>query len=112
VSVDQVVANSVGLPVSRTPTNHTMTASPERTEFRFEVAISFAGPYRDKVRAIAERLSEAIDPGIEDRSKGRVFFDEWFRHEILGSDMDVLLQQFSRVDGRRRAVVSEGLVWT
>lgn len=69
-----------------------MSASADTTESRFEIAISFAGPHRDKVRAIAERLSEAIDPGIEDRSKGRVFFDEWFRHEILGSDMDVLLQ--------------------
>ena len=23
-----------------------------------------------------------------------MFFDEWFEHEILGSDMDVLLQRF------------------
>ncbi len=70
-----------------------MTISPDSPEFRFEVALSFAGPHRDKVRAIAERLNEAIDPGIEDRSQGRVFFDEWFRHEILGPDMEVLLQR-------------------
>jgi hypothetical protein len=71
-----------------------MPDSPANTGYRFEVALSFAGPHRDKVRAIAERLSESIDPGLEDRSQGRVFFDEWFQHEILGSDMDVLLQRF------------------
>ncbi|MFN0067837.1 MAG: hypothetical protein ACKVYV_09395, partial [Limisphaerales bacterium] len=62
--------------------------------FRFLVAFSFAGPHRDKVRAIAERVSAALDPDLQhDRSQGRVFFDEWFEHEILGSDMDVLLQR-------------------
>ena len=44
-----------------------MPALPEKMEFRFEVAISVAGPHRDKVRAIAERLSEAVDPGPTDR---------------------------------------------
>jgi hypothetical protein len=71
-----------------------MSASPDKAEFRFEIAISFAGPHREKVRVIAERLSAVIDPGITDRSKGRVFFDEWFEYEILGSDMDLLLQNF------------------
>jgi tetratricopeptide (TPR) repeat protein len=61
--------------------------------YRFDVAFSFAGPHREKVRAIAELVSEKLDPGIQDRSKGRVFFDEWFEHEILGSDMDALLQR-------------------
>jgi tetratricopeptide (TPR) repeat protein len=61
--------------------------------FRFEVAFSFAGPHRDKVRTIAELVSEKLDSGIRDHSKGRVFFDEWFEHEILGSDMDALLQR-------------------
>ena len=70
-----------------------MTGAPDITEIRFEVARSFAGPHREKVRAIAERLREVIDPGIEDHSHGRVFFDEWFRHEILGPDMEVLLQR-------------------
>ena len=62
--------------------------------FRFEVAFSFAGAHREQVRAIAELVSAALDPGITERSKGRVFFDEWFAHEILGDDMDVLLQRF------------------
>lgn len=70
-----------------------MAVCPEN--FRFEVAFSFAGPHREKVRAIAERVSAALDPEAQgDRSRGRVFFDEWFEHEILGSDMDVLLQRF------------------
>gem|GEM_PF-4430504 len=64
------------------------------TDFRFDVAFSFAGPHRDKVRSIAELVSSQIDPGIEQRSTGRVFFDEWFRPEILGGNMRVLLQRF------------------
>jgi tetratricopeptide (TPR) repeat protein len=55
--------------------------------FRFEVAFSFAGPHRNKVRTIAEIVLAKV--GL-----GKVFFDEWFEHEILGSDMDVLLQRF------------------
>lgn len=61
--------------------------------YRFEFAFSYAGPHRDKVRVIAEIVSARIDPGIADRSKGRVFFDQWFEHELLGYDMDVLLQR-------------------
>ena len=72
----------------------------EMATFRFEVAFSFAGAHRDTVRALAERVSAAIDPGLTDRSQGRVFFDEWFEHELLGSDMDVLLQNFYRRQSR------------
>jgi hypothetical protein len=68
--------------------------------FRFEIAFSFAGPHRDKVRAIAEVVSAQIDPNVKERSKGRVFFDEWFEPEILGSDMDVLLQSFYHKETR------------
>jgi hypothetical protein len=55
--------------------------------FRFDVAFSFAGPNREKVRAIAELVAARV-------GKERVFFDEWYEHEILGDDMDVLLQRF------------------
>ena len=71
-----------------------MRMSKNSGNYRFEVAFSFAGAHRDKVRAIAERLSKSIDPDLAERAKGRVFFDEWFEHEIAGSDMDVLLQSF------------------
>jgi hypothetical protein len=54
--------------------------------FRFEVAFSFAGPHRDKVKGIAEIVAARL--GFE-----KVFFDEWYEHEILGDDMDVLLQR-------------------
>src|SRR3954462_1027884 len=77
-----------------------MSSPRELESFRFAVAFSFAGPHREKVRAIAEIVSEAIDPGIKDRSKGHVFFDEWFEHEILGSDMDVLLQDIYHKQSR------------
>lgn len=65
-----------------------------QSDYRFEIAFSFAGPHRDKVQAIAELVSARIDPGLTDRSQGRVFFDDWFEHEILGDDLDVLLQSF------------------
>jgi hypothetical protein len=55
--------------------------------FRFDVAFSFAGPNRDKVRAIAKLVAASI-------GEERVFFDEWYEHEILGDEMDVLLQRF------------------
>jgi hypothetical protein len=55
-------------------------------EYRFEVAFSFAGPHREKVRAIAELV--AAEFGRE-----KVFFGEWYEHEILGSDMDVQLER-------------------
>jgi hypothetical protein len=55
-------------------------------EYRFEVAFSFAGPHREKVRAIAELVATKL-------GREKVFFDEWYEHEILGSDMDVLLQR-------------------
>jgi hypothetical protein len=55
--------------------------------FRFDVAFSFAGPHRDKVRAVAELVAKRL-------GKERVFFDEWYEYEILGDDMDVLLQRF------------------
>ena len=58
---------------------------PDLSDFRFDVSFSFAGVHRDKVRAIAELVSAALDPGIMQRIKGRVFFDEWFRAEILSS---------------------------
>ena len=55
--------------------------------FRFDVAFSFAGPHRDKVREVAEIVAASL-------GKEHVFFDEWYEHEILGDEMDVLLQRF------------------
>jgi TIR domain len=55
--------------------------------FRFEVAFSFAGPHHEKVRDIAELVATKL-------GRERVFFDEWYEHEILGDDMDALLQRF------------------
>jgi hypothetical protein len=59
----------------------------ETSPHRFEVAFSFAGAHRETVRAIAARVRDAL-------GEGRVFFDEWFEPEILGDDMDALLQRF------------------
>ena len=54
---------------------------------RFEVAFSFAGPHREKAGEIAKLVAQQL-------GKDRVFFDEWYEAEILGDDMDVLLQRF------------------
>jgi hypothetical protein len=59
--------------------------SSEEMEHRFHIAFSFAGPHREKVRSIAELVARML-------GREKVFFDEWFEHEILGADMDVLLQ--------------------
>ncbi len=63
--------------------------------YRFDVAFSFAGPHREKVRAIAELVAAKL-------GKKRVFFDEWYRAEILGGNMRVLLQ---RIYGEKSLMV-------
>ena len=60
---------------------------PPSQEYRFDVAFSYAGPNRDKMSEIAELVANEL-------GKDRVFFDQWYEDEILGSDMDTLLQQF------------------
>jgi hypothetical protein len=54
--------------------------------FRFDVAFSFAGPHREKVLAVAQLVAASI-------GQERVFFSDWYEHELLGVDMDVLLQR-------------------
>ncbi len=61
---------------------------PEPAEtFRFDVAFSFAGPHREKVRTIAELVAAKL-------GRERVFYDEWYEHEILGDETGALLQRF------------------
>ena len=64
-----------------------MSGTPlDTADFRFEVALSFAGDSkRDIVRAVAEILREEL-------GAGRVFFDEWFEAELAGHDAQVVLQ--------------------
>jgi tetratricopeptide (TPR) repeat protein len=72
-----------------------MSASRKLESFRFDVAFSFAGPHRDKVRAIAEIVAAKL-------GKKQVFFDELYRAEILGGNMRVLLQ---RIYGEKSLMV-------
>src|SRR5262245_7082497 len=59
-------------------------------DYRFEIAISFAGDNkRDLVRKVAELLQEKL-------GEGRVFFDEWFESELAGPDAQVVLQNYYR----------------
>ncbi len=65
-------------------------ANESRPPFRFEVALSFAG---DNKRATIRRIAEILRDKI---GSGRVFFDEWFEHEIAGQDAQVVLQNVYR----------------
>lgn len=56
------------------------------SDYRFEIALSFAGTYRKKVLEIAEVLRRSI-------GDGRVFYDHWFQHEVLGHDTDLKLDR-------------------
>ena len=59
-------------------------------DYRFEVAISFAGDdKRDLVRTIAKILEDEL-------GSGRVFFDEWFEAELAGPDAQIVLQNIYR----------------
>jgi|GEM_PF-4329968 len=66
---------------------------------RFDFAISFAGPERSLARSLAQSLSRA---GL------RVFFDELFEHEMLGTDgADYLNRVFFEQSRYCVALVSE-----
>jgi hypothetical protein len=63
---------------------------------RFDVALSFAGDNkRDKIRNIAQILRQRL-------GDGKVFFDEWFEHELAGADAQIYLQT---VYGQRSQLV-------
>ena len=54
-------------------------------DFRFEVAISFAGDNkRDKIRRVAENLASVL-------GREKVFFDEWYEDELAGLDANTVL---------------------
>jgi hypothetical protein len=60
------------------------------SDYRFEVAISFAGDNkRDFVRRVAELLRDKL-------GDGKVFFDEWFVTELAGPDAQFVLQSIYR----------------
>jgi hypothetical protein len=63
-------------------------------DFRFEVALSFAGDNkRDKIREIAIRLRAKL-------GDGKVFFDEFFKSDLAGLDADIYFQKVYGQDTR------------
>jgi formylglycine-generating enzyme required for sulfatase activity len=71
-----------------------VTNASKPMEFRFDVALSFAGDgKRDRVRSVAELLQREL-------GKGRVFFDEWFEVELAGHDGNNRLQDIYRKKAR------------
>lgn len=69
-----------------------MTES-KNDDFRFEVALSFAGENRDLARRIAIALQDEI-------GRGRVFYDEWFEAELARPNLDTYIQHLYRNDSR------------
>lgn len=59
--------------------------SSEKAEFQYDVALSFAGEDRELVESVARQL---VDLDV------RVFYDEFFSHELWGKD---LFQHFSEI---------------
>jgi len=63
-------------------------SNPSDPDYRFEIALSFAGDNkRDLVRKVAELLRNEV-------GEGKVFFDEWFEAELAGPDAQALLQTY------------------
>lgn len=56
------------------------------SEYRFEVAVSFAG---DKKRDLIRQIMEIL---VAKTGRGKVFFDEWFEAELAGHDGQIVLQ--------------------
>jgi hypothetical protein len=61
----------------------------ENSSRRFAVALSFPGEHRQFVRNVASRLAEEL-------GKEQVFFDEWYRAELLGTSADIKLRRIYR----------------
>jgi len=53
---------------------------------RFAFALSFPGEHRDFVLALANELANKF-------GKDRVFYDEWYEHELAGTDGDLTLRK-------------------
>lgn len=65
---------------------------------KFLVAFSFAGEQRDLVRPIAEAVEQRL-------GRGTVFFDEWFKHEIVSMNRSDLKLQDAYIEKTELIVV-------
>ena len=63
-------------------------------DYRFEVAISFAG---DNKRSIVREVAQVLRTRL---GHGTVFFDEWFEAELAGPDAQIVLQGIYGVSTR------------
>ena len=68
-------------------------ASESFNDHRFAIALSFPGEHRRFVRNVLERLAEIL-------GRDRVFYDEWYEAELVGTDGDLKLRQFYREQSR------------
>lgn len=56
---------------------------------RFTIALSFPGEHRVFVLKVANILKDHV-------GEGRVFYDEWYEHELVGVDGDLKLRRYYR----------------
>lgn len=68
-------------------------AESKKQDFRFEVALSFAGENRALARDIAVSLQDEI-------GNGKVFYDEWFEAELARPNLDSYVQHVYRNESR------------
>lgn len=62
-------------------------AAAQLEQYRFDVAVSFAGEYRDYVKQVVDTLLTVLP-------RDRVLYDQHFRAELARSNSDTLLQGF------------------
>lgn len=83
-------------PVGTTQSAGGLSSGVVPQDYRFDVAISFAGDSkRDRIRQVVRELGGRF-------GDGRIFFDEDFEHEIAGVDADTF---FQNVFGKRTLLV-------
>ncbi len=66
-----------------------MTIEPQPKSKRFAIAVSFPGEHREFVLPVVERLADVL-------GRDRVFYDEWYEHELVGGDGDLKLRRYYR----------------
>lgn len=80
----------------KTPTKHTHDRKNQESEkydsihdHQFQVALSFSGTFRDRVKEIAQGLTEIL-------GENTIFYDFMFRGHLAQADHDLLLQKIYR----------------
>ncbi len=77
-----------------TPKSNPIEPQHGLSTYSYEIAFSFAGENRDRIRSIATLLRDEI------LGEDNIFFDEWFEHLVGGPDADLTLQNIYHQQAR------------